>query len=532
MKGGLKVLSIIFILLTIASCNKERPKPSWDVDLLSPLLLDTIRITDVISDTLITTNPDYSVSFVFDEKLYEVNVDSLVKLPDTLFNFSFGLKYLPNPISLNPGDTIIKEVFDWPLDFESFDLSGVKMEEAWIRSGNVIFEVYNQSQSDLLSDFGINSAIRNETDTFYVSEKVPAGEQIAKSFDFSGYHLNLKGMETDTFNLLNYYLALIVHPDEPGPVTLTPADSFSVNVYFDNIILDYGRGYMGRNIHQIGPEQYPFTFFDELNLQGFSIDEAKVNLVVENTYGIESYLQIKNITATNNTTGESATLQGNLVNTDLFVDRATEEQPGSGIVNPFFANFDFSNSNFPALFSILPDQLSYTLSVETNVLEDSTHYNNFFYYDQPIKLYAQVDINQGVNIKDMFVESTEDWNGSNVKLDKVQSGKLVLQYTNGFPFSFNINMFLEDSVHTVLDTLFYDEFLEAGLLNNEMRVAEPISTRIEVPLTDNLKDAVHQATRAHYQILINSAQNQQVKIYSTDILQLKIIGDFKYLIEQ
>ena len=74
-----------FALLLFAGCKKDRPSPSWDVDLLSPLMIDTVFITDVLSDTLITVNPDHSVSFVFDEKLYEVNIDSLVKLPDTLF---------------------------------------------------------------------------------------------------------------------------------------------------------------------------------------------------------------------------------------------------------------------------------------------------------------------------------------------------------------------------------------------------------------------------------------------------------------
>ena len=185
MKKRSRFLIILAALLLVFACRKERPEPSWDVELLTPLLNDTIFITDVISDTLIGIKPDYAVSMVFEDKLYEVNVDSLVKLPDTLFNFSFSLEYLPFPITLQPGDTIIKEVFDWPLDFESFGIYGVKIEEALIRSGDVIFEVYNQSLTDLKSDFGINSAVRNETDTFYASEKVPDGGRESKTYDFS-----------------------------------------------------------------------------------------------------------------------------------------------------------------------------------------------------------------------------------------------------------------------------------------------------------------------------------------------------------
>ncbi|MCB0804794.1 MAG: hypothetical protein KDC05_03295, partial [Bacteroidales bacterium] len=444
MKNKFNVFLVFMSVIMLGSCDKDRPEPSWNVDVLAPLLVDTIRITDVISDTLINTNPDYSVSFVFNKKLYEVNVDSLVKLPDTLFNFSFSLEYLPNPVTLQPGDTIIEEVFDWPLDFESFGIDGVKMDEGWIRSGNVIFEVFNQSETDLLASFGINSAVRNETDTFLVSEKVPDGGLIGETYDFSGYRLDLTGMDGDEFNLLNYYLALIVHPDEPSAISLNPTDSFSVNVYFEDVILDYGHGYFGRETYHFGPETYPFTFFDDLDLQGFGIEAADVNLVIGNTYGMESNLVIQEVTAINNTTGENVSLEGSLMNEELFVEKATEASPGSGIVDPFIAIFDFSDSNFPELISIMPDELTYSLTVETNVLEDSTDLSNFFYYEKPIGVYAEVDISQGVNIEDMFVENRVAWYGGNVELDKVQKGTLKLNFTNGFPFNFDVKMFLED----------------------------------------------------------------------------------------
>ncbi len=80
-------------MLVFSSCQKERPSPSWQVDLLAPLLIDTVFITDVISERLINVNPDHSVSFYFDELLYEVNADSLVKLPDTLFHWGYGLEW-------------------------------------------------------------------------------------------------------------------------------------------------------------------------------------------------------------------------------------------------------------------------------------------------------------------------------------------------------------------------------------------------------------------------------------------------------
>jgi len=140
----LPLVEILFILM-FSGCQKERPTPSWQVDLLTPLMIDTVTITDVISGRLITVNPDHSVSFIFNELLYEINADSLVKLPDTLFHWGYGLEWLPFEIQLAPGDLIIEETFDWPLDYESAGLEGIALESAIIRSGVINFELFNQS---------------------------------------------------------------------------------------------------------------------------------------------------------------------------------------------------------------------------------------------------------------------------------------------------------------------------------------------------------------------------------------------------
>ncbi|MCD4746469.1 MAG: hypothetical protein K8R58_09230, partial [Bacteroidales bacterium] len=104
----------LLIILVFSACRKERPHPSWDVDLLVPLFYDTVTITDLINDTLMEENPDHSITFIFEQQLYEVKVDSLVMLPDTIFSFSFHLYY---PYTAQPGENLLHEHFDHALDF-------------------------------------------------------------------------------------------------------------------------------------------------------------------------------------------------------------------------------------------------------------------------------------------------------------------------------------------------------------------------------------------------------------------------------
>jgi hypothetical protein len=524
---------IVISSIIIAGCHKERPHPSWNMDLLVPLLSDTVTIMDVISDTLITVNPDHTVSFVFDRLLYEINVDSLVRLPDTLFHFEQVMSWMPFPsIPLPPGEPIIEAQFDWPLDYETFGFEGIALENAVIRSGKINFEVYNSSSGTILSEFAINSAVRNETDTFFISKIIPAGQLASESFDFSGYHLNLTGINHDTVNMVNYTLGLFADPTITDTLILVQADSFAVNIYFEDIVIDYAKGNFGRNTYYFGPENSKVDIFGDLNISGFSMKDAAVFLRIQNNYGVDGLFKIKEFAAFNSETAENIILQSDLIDSSLYIEAATQTCDGLMIIEPADNYFDFSSSNFNDLLQIMPDQISYTLEMTSNPSADSTSRDHFFYFEEPIRVFVEANVSQGVMIRDLFVENTKEWHGEGIDINSVSEGKLVVVLDNGFPFTFDMNLFLEDEYHEILDTLLFEEFVAGGILGPDSTVVEPVETRIDVWLTESLKESIQTAKFSHYELLINSAENKHVKIYSTDILKLKIIGDFTYLVEQ
>jgi hypothetical protein len=477
-------------------------------------------------------NPDQSISFVFTEKLYEINVDSLVKLPDTLFNFAYNMDWLPYPvIPLAPGDLIVSDTFDWPLDYETFGFEGIALEDALIRSGNINFEVQNHSSGPILSKFRINSAIKNETDTFNVWKTVPAGQAVSESFDFKGYRLNLRGSNNDTVNKLNYYIGLFADPNIPDTLFLVPTDSFSVNIYFDDLIVDYAKGNFGINEFHFGPEISELTFFDDLNIGGISMKDAKINLQIRNTYGVDGNVKIEDITAINSTTGEVMDLQGNILDSLLYIPGGEQTGNGLGIIQPTINNFDFSETNFNDLLQIIPDQISYTLSMATNPYNDTVTREHFLYYDYPIGVYLDLNVSQGIMLDDMFVWNRSDWNGDNIDLENVIEGNMTLKYTNWFPFTFDMDLFLEDKNMEVLDTLFYHEIVDGALPGAEGRVNEPIVSRIQVDLTENLRNAMKEAKYVYFEIYINSVEGEHVKIYSDYVMEFKMIGDFEWKVE-
>jgi hypothetical protein len=80
-----------------------------------------------------------------------------------------------------------------------------------------------------------------------VEETIANNQLFQKNFDMSSYHLDFRGPDEDTLNILSYDVALIIHPDEPDEVTIFPDDSVALNAYFKNVVSYYSRGYFGKN---------------------------------------------------------------------------------------------------------------------------------------------------------------------------------------------------------------------------------------------------------------------------------------------
>ncbi len=514
------------MLIFLGSCNKDRPHPTWDVDMLLPLFNDTITITDFISDTILEENPDSSLTFVFNQKLYEVNGDSVVTIPDTVFYWAFSFYF---PITVAPGQLILDEHFDQMLDFDF----GIELENAIMHSGEIRFEVLNQSDGDMISDFKINSAISPQGDTFALyNQPLPKNDYYSSVSDFSGYKLDFTGEDGDVYNTFNFNLKFWVDPNEPEPIQLNPTDTFKFYVHFTNVILDYAKGNFGKTNFQFGPETTEFNMFEDIEIAGFSIGEADVNLRIDNYYGVDGLLNLLEVNAKNTSTGESVSLQGDMMDSTLYVERAYQTGPGIDGIDASENYFNFSNTNILDMLEIMPNEFTYFIGIETNPSGDTLDHSHFFYLDTPMQVFMEAEVYGGIGIEDLVIRKEGAWKGENTNFDMIGDGLLRLKFTNGFPFSFDIDMFLEDENGEVIDTLLYNANIETAIPGSNDKVTEPVVSYIVIPLDENLKQSVKEAKIVRYIMHINSALNEQVKLYSDYKMELMVIGDFKMKLEQ
>ena len=81
-----KILVIILTSLLLFSCKHELEKPTWDIDLLAPLLHSQMSINDILTDsnTILNEDEDGFITLVFQEKFTDINLDTLIDIKDTL----------------------------------------------------------------------------------------------------------------------------------------------------------------------------------------------------------------------------------------------------------------------------------------------------------------------------------------------------------------------------------------------------------------------------------------------------------------
>jgi hypothetical protein len=87
---------ILLLLLVLSSCRRDS-NTNWNTDILAPLATTTLTINNLVRDSVLRTNPDSSVSIVFSNNVYSLNLaDQFIHIPDT----SIGQKFTVDSLGL------------------------------------------------------------------------------------------------------------------------------------------------------------------------------------------------------------------------------------------------------------------------------------------------------------------------------------------------------------------------------------------------------------------------------------------------
>lgn len=87
---------LVFAIIFISACKRDS-QTNWDTGILAPLATTNLTINNLIKDSVLHNNPDSSVSIVYQNNIYTLNLaDQYVHIPDT----SIGQKYTIDSLGL------------------------------------------------------------------------------------------------------------------------------------------------------------------------------------------------------------------------------------------------------------------------------------------------------------------------------------------------------------------------------------------------------------------------------------------------
>ena len=204
-----KILLIILTTLLFFSCKHELEKPTWDVDLLVPLLHSQISINDLLTDSNTTLNEDSFITLVFQEKFTDINLDTLISVTDTidktkvvldsiafkeisiteiyrlselLGDFGAFFPHMDTMIipNLNIIPTLIPEK-DIPVDASEY------FESMTFHKGYLVIHIYNGFKTDLANiDISLSDASNNNIIASFNFPLIPYGSTANDSVFLGG----------------------------------------------------------------------------------------------------------------------------------------------------------------------------------------------------------------------------------------------------------------------------------------------------------------------------------------------------------
>ena len=246
--------NLVYILLAgvlfFSSCRKSNT--SWDTNWIAPIAYGNLDFNDLIQDSTLAVNPDSTLQLIFKTNIVDLDFDSIFRIPDTLIQERIALAI---DLNVAPGTSFINQI-----DERQFDIENAQIKELRIETGSATVTLSNPIQTGLYITLTLPGVDKDGIElslTKFIGAGTLANPTILSfDVDFSSYFMDLRGATGNSWNTLQ---SIFEVQSDPGgiPVVVTTLDTIGIDVDFQSMQPDYGRGYFGNRI---------FTEVDTVNL--------------------------------------------------------------------------------------------------------------------------------------------------------------------------------------------------------------------------------------------------------------------------
>ena len=518
-----------FFIIFLVSCRRQNP--SWDLNVLAPLVKSTLTINNIIPDSVIHKNSDNSLEIVYNNSLYSFSSDKLFKIPDTTLTSPYTS---PVTTVVNPGGSIIPVV----LNDIQYSVGSAQLTQVIIRSGKMLLTIKSGIKGFVDFNYKIpsmKSPSGNIFDTTVtITPAIGSSPGIyTGSFDLSGYIVNLTGSTGTSVNTMTTSYNAIVSPIAHGGYTTTinQGDNVQISNSFISIVPQYAKGYFGSTVTNVS-DSTNFSLFRHIISGNLNLQNVNIGLSIENSVGADARITINNLLSVNSRTGiaRSLTSTNSAIGSPININRAVDNN-GNVAASTYSVSFTPANSNILAFVDNLPDKLVYKMNFEINPLVNISGNNDFIYYDKLINTNLNMTIPLSLIANNLTMADTMNFT-MNANLANVNSGNLYLYFENGFPFTAQAQLFLMNGSSIITDSLISSPnvITPPPLDINSICIGQS-ATKLTIPLDAGKLSELRAAKKMYVKIKFNTAnQPNYIKIYSFYQLNLRVVGDFNYTV--
>ena len=509
-------LHFLLIATILVSC-KRKEETTWDIDVQAPIANTSLTLSNLIPDSLLTTNPDNSVTIVYQRTIDALNNGEFFEIPaDTtidFFNFNFA-----NPIAFDPGDQF--PTINSNIDLEYNDS---KLTEMVVESGKVKYKVTSNVDENIILETFIPGSFDKFGNPFKQTIIVPGKLAntpgvIESEFDLNGYSFDLTGTGGTSYSIIEVENNIKIDPNG-STVLVSSQDTIFIESIVTNIKPIAVKGYLGQSSIE-ETDKAGIDFFDLIKDGSIDLEQVNLSLELNNYTGTDLQFKLENLVAHRGL--NSVALNHQIINQQLNFSRAT-------IVNnnviPTVKSFllDNNNSNIDEFIELLVDSIGYEIAIDVNPLGDISGGNDFLFADRTFELGLNINIPLSIIANKLTLVDTVDLNITDNYLNE---GTFNLIAENSFPFDASIQFYTIDENLNITDSLFDNAVIYAGITNGNGLVDQPQKTTLTSTIPLEKMNTINETEKLIVKAVFNTTGSSFVNLYNHYSLDLLLTGDF------
>jgi hypothetical protein len=414
-----------------------------------------------------------------------------------------------------------------------YDFGGAELTQVYVKSGDILMKVESSIDEAIILDYKIpNSFKTGESGIIeqnWVIPPAPEGEvvYVEERFPIDGFVIYLWGesqSKQPNYNLI--YNELIARIDYSGlERTLSLEDKIKIEFGLVNVMASLVIGDPGR---------HDLSATDTLSLDALSklegninLEDARVDLIFYNSFGIESLVDVQEIRGLNSTSNKVVNLvSGNLLK-DVFLERAT---------NPPLTAFqkeivlDNTSSNLKLFLQNLPHKVIPSVTAKINP-NGTLNQSDFAFDMSELTLNFKLTVPMHFGLDSLNLRLRENIALDKEQLDNIKEGKLILTIENDFPIEAGLSLdFVDEQGRIVLTKTINGE--------NKMAAAEvdattgktvaPAESEVIIALNRNEMDLFKVSDGIDFNVFFNTKEAKRYKMYSDYEIDIKLGTNFTY----